>query len=358
MRHSSHNVKFSYAHAKLLTLFAFLIVIYWEDLEEFSRLIVVDNRVYAVLAALGILGIYMLPKSGIINKILKIGSPNAKMGIMFFTFSVIIYLAGSYSAAKLFHHTVSLVLLTASYLMIRVNSLTVRIFLPILITMLILPLLPTSEPFKTVVSVLLLTTFASSIILLADLSFDLKVLLTATNAFLYTLMKAASLPDQVLLILACSEVLVMWLALRRRPVSNLKDESHNWVNRGACPICGSGKVTEDFCPFCGRILVRETPRSRLEVFGIILFIIFLVSVFISIPILVEREEGVTLTYLRVQGPVQRAISFNSYDWLLCDRYVLNGSEQELRESFVFKEVLVPELLPETKNYTIVFELAP
>ncbi|MGC8832387.1 MAG: hypothetical protein ACP5PQ_07395, partial [Thermoproteota archaeon] len=74
-------------------------------------------------------------------------------------------------------------------------------------------------------------------------------------------------------------------------------------------------------------------------------------------ILVKGEEGVAISHLKVQGAVTQAVSFSSPEWLLYDKQSIEGYDQASPESFMLRETLVPESLPETKNYTVVFELA-
>lgn len=355
MSRPSPHVGLSYGQAKLLTLVAFLATMYWEDVGELLHLIVTSDGFYAALASLGTFFIYTLFKGRIASKVINIKDPNRKIGILFLVSSIFLYLMGSYSTVKLICHVASLVLFACSYLMIRLNDLALRIFLPILFIALALSLLTANNPLKTVASVLLLATFASSILMLSKLDLKPKLLVLILNALLYYFLGVISFPGQVLFALTFLELLISWLAMKRRSLIKITSD----LEEGACQICGSSDENDNFCPFCGRILVRGGPRSKFEIFEVALFLVFLTSsLFISIPILVEGEEGIVMSYLRLQGPYQHEISFSSSDWLLYERLDLKDYESELVGSFLFRELLVPESLPETKNYTVVFESAP
>lgn len=359
MRRLSIQGLLSYGRAKILTLLVLVLAIYWADVEELVSFVTAGKEAYVAFALLVVLGIYVFLKRHVVDDVVEIRNTNLKMGILLLLSSGISYLVGSYSDFKLMCHMASLVLFASSYFMVRMNDLILRISLPILATVFAFSLLAAGEPFKGAAYTLLLAAFASSAILFSGLRNRFKISAIVINAPLYFLLELAPLQSQTPIILACAEALLTWLFMRKLPLPHSSSRFEEVAGESACYLCGSSGAAGDFCPFCGRNLAREAPRSEFEVLEVSLFFVFFIAAaFISIPTLVGGGDLITLSYLRFQGPVQRAISFSSDSWLLYEGHRLYGVEQGRDEEFAFKEVLVPERFPETKNYTVVFELAP
>ncbi|MBO3809828.1 MAG: hypothetical protein FGF50_09595, partial [Candidatus Brockarchaeota archaeon] len=329
---------------------------YWDDFSELSSLMIVNNWVYSASAIVSVTLAYLFLKSRIINKLIEIRGRRIKTGVLLFTSSVILYLAGSYSAGKPVFHALSVVFLAYSYLVIRMNTLAARILSPVLLTIVALSLLTVSNLLSGFIPALFFSMLAVSPLLFSRRSVYLKLLVTMGHMLLYFILRAVPFTDLTLLLSAFSEALVLLLFIRRSlPVSPSNFEAQ--MDEGSCPLCGKSENTGDFCFFCGRMLVQRLARSRLEVLEATLFIVFIVlSQLISIPILVKGGEGVAINHLKIQGPVGQALSFHSSEWLLYDRQSIEGYDQESPESLMIREILVPENLPETKNYTVVFEM--
>jgi hypothetical protein len=355
LRHSAP--RFSYGHAKLLTLTVLLAVVYWDDLSELSSLIAAYNGTYSALAAISVTLTCLLFKSRIINRIIEIRGGRIKTGILLFASSIILYLLGSYYVAKPVLHMVSLVFFAYSYLMIRMNILVATILSPVLLTIIALSLLTVSNSVATFVSALFFSLLAISPLLFSKPGVRLKLLVVAGHVLLYSFLRAVLLTDLTLLVLAWGESLVFWL-FKREALRASASSFEKQMDEGSCKICDQSENTGDFCPFCGRILVYRVSRSRLEILESTIFILFFIlSQLVSIPVLVRSEQGVVLNHLKIQGAVTQALSFSSSNWLLYDKHGLEGYGQTSPENLMLREILVPKSFPERKNYTIVFELA-
>lgn len=348
---------FSYGHAKLLTLLVLATVFYWNDLGELSSLIAANNGAYAALAVVSVTLAYLVLKSRIINKLIEIRGRRIKTGILFFASSVILYLAGSYFAAKPVFHALSLLFFAYSYLAIRMNTLAVMILSPVPLTIAALSLLTVSNLLTGFILALFFTLLAVSPLLFSRRSVYLKLLVAAGHVPLYYILRAVPFTDLTLLLLSFSEALVLFL-FNRGSLQASASGFEEQMDESACKLCDEGGNTGDFCPFCGRTLAQRVARSRLEVLEATLFIVFFVlSQLISIPIIVKSEGGVAINHLKIQGAVGQAVGFSSPEWLLYDRQSIEGYDQASPESLMIREMLVPASLPETKNYTIVFETA-
>ncbi|MEM2087173.1 MAG: hypothetical protein QXF52_00700 [Thermoproteota archaeon] len=348
---------FSYGHAKLLTLLVLTTVFYWDDLGELSSFIVANNGVYAAVAVVSVTLAYLFLKSRIISKLIEIRGRSIKIGILFFASSVILYLAGSYFAAKPVFHTLSLMFFAYSYLVIRMNTLAAMILSPIPLTITALSLLAISNPLAGFIPALFFTLLSVSPLLFSRRSVYMKLLVAAGHVPLYYILRIVPFTDLTLLLLASSEALVM-LLFNRRFLQASASDFEKQMDEDVCKLCGKGGNTGDFCPFCGRTLAQRAARSRLEVLEATLFIVFfLLSQLISIPIIVKGENGVTINHLKIQGAIRQAVSFSSPEWLLYDKQTIKGYDQASPESLMIREILVPESFPEAKNYTVVFEMA-
>jgi len=349
---------FSYGHAKLLTLLVLMTVVYWGDLSELSIFIMAGNRVCSAFAVVSVTLAYLILRSKIINKLIEIRGRRVKTGVLFLASSIILYLTGSYYAAKPVFHALSLVFFACSYLLIRMNTLVVAILSPAMLTIVALSLLTVSNPLAGLLPPLFFTVLAVSPLLFSRRSVYLKLLAAAGHVLLYSILRAVPLADLILLLSACSESMVLLLFEKsslQAPASGFEER----IDKGACNICSRSVNTSDFCAFCGRSLAQRLARSRLEVLETTIFIVFFIlSQLVSIPVLVKGEEGVAINHLKVQGAVTQAVSFSSPEWLLYDKHSVEGYDQASPESLMLRETLVPETLPETKNYTVIFESTP
>ncbi|MEM3079753.1 MAG: hypothetical protein QXF21_05490, partial [Thermoproteota archaeon] len=233
---------FSYGHAKLLTLLVLTTVFYLDDLDELSSLIAANNGVYAAVAVVSVTFAYLVLKSRIINKLIEIRGRMIKTGILFFTSSVILYLAGSYFAAKPVFHALSLLFFAYSYLVIRMNILAAMILSPVPLTIAVLSLLTVSNPLAGFIPALFFTLLAVSPLLFSRRSVQLKLLVAAGHVPLYYILRIVPFPDLTLLLLAFSEALVL-LLFNRRSLQASASDFEKQRDTGVCKLCGKGGNT-------------------------------------------------------------------------------------------------------------------
>lgn len=356
---------FTIGKAKLLTLVALILPIYGADMIKLSQTLMAKNETYGALLLIGVAGVYILNKRHLAGQIIDLERPCKKAGLALLMTSVFTFVIGSYGTASLFLHLASLILFISSYLLIRMNSLLLEFYSPplALIALLILAgsFQLTLGLTTAIASAMLASLVFLQVFLQGHMNDYVKMWITGVNMALYSFLKIyldTVSPSNSLLVIISLSYLEVIISLVARKFLKLTKEPNGQEFNKPCEVCSSAVEAHEFCPYCGRNLFFRTPPKRVEVLGLVLVPVLLFSMtFTSIPTLTLADGGLSIVYLKAGELSREEISFVSQRWLLFNETRLIVLEKRYEEDLILREVLVPEAYPETKNYTVIVEVA-
>jgi hypothetical protein len=345
---------------KLLTVIPFAVALYFFDFTKFAVVFSPSLRMF-FLVSVALFAVGVMLKHKIIKAALQLSDPSFAWGALLLAFSVALYLYGAYSSEVAWYRYESLFLFVLGYVAFRIGTKVLRFISPLLLILALsfapLSLFPAS--LESLVGIVV-----AWIYLVAFLAYTRPrvesamwpTLIAVTGLAEWQIMLGAVLVAEhlqlnqasYLYVLLPLPVLILLLP-NVRAFLRLPGEG----STGGCP--GHIARADGFCSICGvRISAPKTrenfgPWGLLTVAGVTVLLLF-----VSVPAL-TIVGGVPhdATYT-AQGYSSSAIIATPSGW-----QVNSTTLQEFPTSDLYAvvKVYVPLYHPDTKNYTVYYEVA-
>jgi len=338
---------------KILTLVPFAVALYYFDFAKFAIIFTPTLLAFFVTSvALFVIGVII--KVRILREALRLSSVSFAWGALLLTFSVAAYLYGPYSPNFAWYRYESLYLLVVSYVAFRIGTKVLRVMAPLLVIFAFsftpLSLFPTAaEPWVGIevfliymIAFLVYTRFRLHAVLLpavvAEIGTEL-VSLQLTLHFSLPLYLYALLPVPILVLLVPKARAFLML-----PSEGLA---------GKCP--GHTEGADGFCSMCGARLSTPTIKENVGPWGLLavagVTVLLLIA---SVPALAFVGGVPYNAHYTPQGYSNSAIPATPSGWQVNSTTVQEFPGLDL---YAVVKVCVPLIHPETKNYTVYYEVA-
>jgi len=347
---------------KLLTLVPILVAVYFFDFAKVYTLVVSDGEgaFFAVTVSLFLLGVVL--KRRILRTRLELSSIGFVWGLLFLGGGALLYVYGSYSTNSAWYYYESILFLTIGYVGVRIGTGILKSLAPLL-GILVLAVPPVG---------FFLSSNDQEVV--AFLSADLVFLLFLT--FVGLRLKSMIVPFAIMLLglIARTETsfvlsghqvdtavfvplpLLVLLVPRVRSFTFLPSRA----TAEACP--GHHLLPDGFCSVCGSRLARPRTGENVGVWGLLAVLaVAALLIFTTIPAL-GLAGGIPYdAYYSSRGYSGTVIPPTPSGWQINSTAVYQStsvsSPQFTNDAYAIKQVYVPLYHPETKNYTVYYELS-
>jgi hypothetical protein len=339
---------------KLSVLPLLAIILYYHDLDNITLAsfgVLSGKGLGFMIAAISLTASGVLLKRSIIAQYSTVSKVSYLWGTTVLILSLGLYVWGSYQQVLVnLYHYESLLLFVSAYILLRFNSRTIRTVFPLFLLLSLLPL-----PFLISAPVNgwhYLEPFLAASILVISYSFLLRF---SSGSVLVSLSMAALsvicwfFPSLYLLGFANLGIAIIQADRRFNKIFGLKKStgskkcpSHTRINYlGFCYSCGEQ--------------VQKSGYSTWNISGLIMIVmIVLILMQIRIPLLTFQDNYPFLSTATYYGWQITTLPATPQGWLKysSETNVVPG------DTYSVQMVVVPSYLPETKNYTLIYETSP
>lgn len=340
------------AAVKILTFVPFALALYFYDIPNFAIVLTQTYLPFFVLScSLAVVGILM--KYKILTARFNLSKGSFAWGALLFGGSVFLYVYGSFMPAPTWYHFESLYLLFIGYLAIRVGTKFLRAMAPLLVLFAfsfapfgLWP--PSSEP---VMAVALIYVDAVAFVVYSRIRFRSLLLPSVSMAIGFTLWYSASaFPSRVPVFLDLL-IPLPFLTLFAPKARGFMLPS------GGGPIACPGHTVEPdgFCSLCGKRISRSLARESFGPWGLVaLGLITVILLFAQVPALAFIGGAPYDSQVTGRGFSASITPPTPAGWQVNSTTLYHNLFPDL---YAVKNVYVPIFHPETKNYTVYYEVA-
>lgn len=351
-------------------------LIYYADYGNWVNYLISNHAVDFFVGALAMLGIGAWLKRDILETYVQVSRSSVPLGFIALAASLGIYVYGSFFFLEPVLHFESLILLAISYILFRSDVRIVRLLAPLLA---LLGVAFAAAPIINLLSIGL--SLVHTLRFLADLLPPVIVAFVMLGLFAsYTDPWYANRSLRILISNASPKSLIVpglitlvellywfipqgWFLIFLVPAPALlllfpKQRRQFELPRAASPFAHRRHLEsvgkDGFCLICGEKFSEYKTSSSSGLVGLVLIIVILAALLlIQIPILTISGGTPYDSVYTYSGAASTQIPFAPAGWLINSTTVLNYPE----DSYVARQVYVPAYHPETKNYTLYYELA-
>ena len=339
---------------KLSVLPLLAIILYYHDLDNITLAsfgVLSGKGLGFMIAAISLTASGVLLKRSIIAQYSTVSKVSYLWGTTVLILSLGLYVWGSYQQVLVnLYHYESLLLFVSAYILLRFNSRTIRTVFPLFLLLSLLPL-----PFLISAPVNgwhYLEPFLAASILVISYSFLLRF---SSGSVLVSLSMAALsvicwfFPSLYLLGFANLGIAIIQADRRFNKIFGLKKST------GSKKCLSHTRINYlGFCYSCGE-QVQKSGYSTWNISGLIMIVmIVLILMQIRIPLLTFQDNYPFLSTATYYGWQITTLPATPQGWLKysSETNVVPG------DTYSVQMVVVPSYLPETKNYTLIYETSP
>jgi len=347
---------------KLLTLVPILVAVYFFDSQRFYSLVTSggEGAFFAVTLSLFLLGVVL--KRRILRARLELSKISFAWGLLFLGGAALLYVYGSYSTYTAWYHYESLFFLIVGYVALRMGTAILRSLAPIL-AILVLAVPPVG--FFPGLNDQVVTAF-----LCADLIFLFFLIFVGLR------LKVMILPFTIMLLGLLARSDTSFLLSGHRVDTALlvplpllvllipKVRAFTSLPRGAmaetCP--GHRLLPNGFCSVCGSKVSRPKTGENVGVWGFLAVLaVAALLILTSVPELAIAGGVPTDAYYSAHGYSGTITPPTPAGWQINSTAIYKNSSVSspffTNDAYAIKQVYVPLYHPETKNYTLYYELS-
>ncbi|MGA2665845.1 MAG: hypothetical protein ABSF83_12975 [Nitrososphaerales archaeon] len=341
---------------KLLTLVPILVVVYYHDFPSFLTTLSSPVALTTFVATLSLLILGVVLKRRILAVRLELSKVSFGWGLILLSLAVVLYVYGSYSVDTVWFHYESLYVLIVGYIAIRIGGSVLRALAPLLaIFSLSVPplgLFPDSLHHELLVllaaDLVLCLFFVYVKLRWRSMMVPLGIVAIASVGSYASLIGMTALAQTLDVLIPVPFFAFVIPAVRRQtalprsaPTAGLDTHEHRLFPSGFCSVCGS-KVS------------RARNSENVGLWGLLAVLaVAALLLFTSIPALAMSGGVPQDVHYSAQGASVTGNPGTPPGW------VVNSTAPEgLREdAYSVTQVYVPLYHPETKNYTVDYELS-
>jgi hypothetical protein len=347
---------------KMLTLVPILVAIYFFDSPKLYTLLISDGEggFFAVTASLFLLGVVL--KRRILRTRLELSRISFVWGLLLLGGGALLYVYGSYSSNSAWYYYESLLLLTIGYVALRIGTGILRSLAPLL-AILILAVPPVG--FFLGSNDQAITVFLSAdlvfLLFLTFVGLRLKVMIIPLAIMILGLVARTetSFPlsgHQVATALFVPLPLLGLLVPRVRSFTSLP----SGAAAETCP--GHHLFLDGFCSVCGSRIARTRTGENVGIWGFLAVLaVAALLIFTTVPALGLAGGLPYDAYYSSHGYSGTITPPTPLGWQINSTAVYKSisvsSPQFTNDAYAIKQVYVPLYHPETKNYTVYYELS-
>ena len=354
--------RFPGAVTKLLTLIPILVAVYYFDLPKFFTFLTTGGQgaFFAITLSLFVLGVIL--KRKILRARLELSRISFTWGIMFLCVAVFLFVYGSFSTNTVWYHYESLYVLIIGYTALRIGTGILRALAPLLMTLAFA--FPLTVFFAGLNDRLVIIFLSSDLIFVLFLVFvGLRVktmiipfVIVSLGILAWYISPFPVRGHPVDIVLLIPVPLLVLLVPRIRRFASLPSGAPGLTCSGHHPL------RDGFCSICGLRVARAKTTENFGLWGFLAVLaVAALLILTTIPVL-SLIGGVPYdAYYTPHGHSGTITPSTPAGWQINSTTVYKSysvlSPGFATDAYAIKQVYVPIFHPETKNYTMYYELA-